>query len=89
MQHLNVLVSGKVQGVWYRKSAQLKADELSLRGFIRNESDGSVYLEIEGDEDDLDTFIEWCWEGPPLASVSNVEYSERDWIGFTAFEVQR
>jgi acylphosphatase len=48
MHHYQITVSGKVQGVWFRKSTQDKARELGLRGFVRNQPDGSVYIEASG-----------------------------------------
>ncbi|HMR43115.1 MAG TPA: acylphosphatase [Saprospiraceae bacterium] len=89
MQHLNITVSGKVQGVWYRKSAQLKAQELGLNGFVKNLSDGDVYAEAEGEEDALEAFIHWCWEGPPLSQVENVSAEEGAWYGMEGFEIRR
>lgn len=89
MQHLNIRISGKVQGVWYRKSAQLKALELGLKGFIQNEPDGSVYAEVEGEAPVLQTFVDWCWEGPPLANVESVKVIPTQVIGFQQFEVRR
>lgn len=60
MEHLNITIKGVVQGVFFRKSAQEEAYRLRIAGFVQNESDGSVYIEAEGMEEDLDEFIAWC-----------------------------
>lgn len=72
---LKIKVSGRVQGVFFRYSAKVKADELGIVGFARNEADGSVYIEAEGEEKVLEQFLEWCKEGSEFAAVENVEYA--------------
>jgi acylphosphatase len=89
MKHLKITISGKVQGVWYRKSAQLKAIELGLSGTVRNLASGGVYAEVEGNAEALDVFVSWCWEGPPLAVVHSVEVESGEWRGFHSMEVIR
>lgn len=76
MKRYKLLIKGRVQGVYYRVSAQRKAEELGLSGFVKNEPDGSVYAEAEGDEDKIQAFTAWCHKGPPLAKVSGVETAE-------------
>ena len=89
MKHYKLRIRGRVQGVWYRASAYRKAEELGLRGFVRNEPDGSVYAEAEGGEAALEAFIRWCEQGPDLARVEQVEVEEGLPRGFRGFEVQR
>lgn len=72
-EHLAVKIYGKVQGVFFRHSAREKALELALFGFIRNEPDGTVYAEAEGEAEDLKLFLEWCHKGPEAAKVEKVE----------------
>ncbi len=88
-KHLNLRIYGKVQGVWYRGSARNKALELGLRGFVRNEPDGSVYCEVEGPADRLERFVAWCKQGPPLAVVTEVDVEEGEWEGFQTFSIRR
>ena len=88
MKRYKLRVKGKVQGVWYRASARRKAEELGLRGFVRNEPDGSVYAEAEGEEAALQAFARWCREGPEMARVEQVEVEEGNLHGFEAFEIQ-
>ncbi len=82
-----IRVQGKVQGVFYRHSAQAEAKRLGLAGLTRNESDGSVYVEAEGSEEALKQFVEWCNEGPPSASVSKVEYSQQKPKNYQDFSI--
>ncbi len=72
-KHLNIKVSGQVQGVFFRDSARQKAEELGIKGFTRNESDDSVYIEAEGEEKNLKKFLNWCRQGPAFAQVKKVE----------------
>ena len=67
------LVEGRVQGVWFRKSAQKVAAELALSGWARNLDDGRVQVVVEGPERDLVRFIRWVWVGPALARVDHVD----------------
>ncbi len=89
MKHYKLRIQGRVQGVWYRASAHRKARELGLRGFVRNEPDGSVYAEAEGEEAGLQAFVNWCRQGPDLARVEQVTVEEGPIKGFETFEVQR
>ncbi|MBX2897596.1 MAG: acylphosphatase [Cyclobacteriaceae bacterium] len=73
--HLNIKIIGKVQGVYYRASAKQKADELSVKGFVRNQPDGSVYIEAEATPEVLEKFLAWCHKGPERAQVQQVETS--------------
>lgn len=68
-----IKISGKVQGVFFRKSAKDEADRLGLVGWIRNDADGSVETLAVGPKEKLEEFIKWCKSGPPLAEVENVE----------------
>jgi acylphosphatase len=87
--HWNFLVKGKVQGVFYRKSAKVKAEELGLSGWVRNEADGSVYIEAEGDEHQLKQFKEWCKLGPSHASVDEVTTKTGTLKNYSGFEIRR
>jgi acylphosphatase len=72
MKRLSITVSGKVQGVFYRASTEKKAKELGLHGFVRNESNGNVYIEAQGTDEQLDEFVTWCKRGPERARVDEV-----------------
>lgn len=69
----HLLISGRVQGVWYRDSARRRASELGLSGWARNLPDGRVEAVAEGPRRQVERFIEWCHEGPPAARVTGVQ----------------
>ena len=66
-------IYGKVQGVFFRKYAQMTAQSLGLGGFVRNEPDGSVYAEVEGPPEAVENFVRWAHRGSPAAKVEHVE----------------
>ncbi len=68
-----VCVFGKVQGVFFRRSARIKADELGIVGWVKNRDDGGVEALAQGTREKVDQFIKWCKKGPPFAKVENVE----------------
>ncbi len=86
---LSILVTGKVQGVFYRASARDKANELEVTGFAQNEEEGCVHIIAEGEEERLIEFEKWCWQGPPRAKVEHVLTEPREIMNFAAFEVKR
>lgn len=88
-KHFTIKISGLVQGVYFRASTREKADALKVTGFVRNEPDGSVYVEAEGEEDDLKAFLQWCHRGPSGAVVEQCKVTERDLKGFGRFTIER
>jgi acylphosphatase len=86
---LSILVSGKVQGVFYRASARDKANELGLTGFAQNKEDGCVHIVVEGEDDRLIEFEKWCWQGPPRSGVEQVLTEPGEIVNFAAFEIRR
>jgi len=70
---LHALVSGKVQGVFYRASLAKKARELNLKGYVRNLVDGRVEFLAQGDASAVDELRQWSLQGPLLARVVDVE----------------
>lgn len=72
MAAYHLIIKGKVQGVFYRQSAQRQAIRLGLSGWIRNNADGAVECLVSGEEDQLQHFIDWCREGPTLARVTDI-----------------
>lgn len=89
MKHLNLIVSGKVQGVSYRAATKAVADQLGIRGFVMNREDGTVYMEAEGKPFSMDVFLDWCKEGPEKAAVEKVEQSESEMKNFHNFEIRK
>jgi acylphosphatase len=70
------MITGRVQGVGYRYSAVIRANQHGLSGWVRNTRDGHVEIVAEGRESDLESFIEWCRRGPSAAWVEDVHV---DW----------
>jgi acylphosphatase len=87
MQHHKVIVTGKVQGVYFRDTARREANKLGLSGFARNEPDGSVYIEVEGPTDQLQQFLAWCHEGSRQAEVESVIHTQHSPIGHVEFQI--
>ena len=71
--NVHVIISGQVQGVWYRASTKQKAEQLGLLGWVRNTTDGCVEAVFEGEKEQVDRMIDWCYQGPPYAKVEKVE----------------
>lgn len=89
-KRIRIIVSGKVQGVWFRQSTVEKARALKLKGWVKNLSNGDVEVLAEGIESDLNRLIEWCKKGPPLAKVESVDVKEEPAIGdLTDFYIKR
>jgi acylphosphatase len=86
-KHLNITVQGRVQGVSYRYTTKAVADQLGVRGFIKNNPDGSVYLEAEADEWNMQLFLDWCNDGPTGAIVSSITTDEADFKNYRNFEI--
>lgn len=78
MRGARFLVSGRVQGVFFRASARNEALRLGLDGYARNLSDGRVEVVACGSAEALDQLEQWLWQGPPAASVKEVLRSEHD-----------
>jgi acylphosphatase len=85
-EHRTIHVFGRVQGVFYRQSAKQQAMNLGLVGYARNEPDGSVQIEVEGEKAAIERFVAWCRVGPPAARVERVESAEDKVIGYKGFE---
>jgi acylphosphatase len=76
MNTKRLIITGKVQGVFYRKSAKEKAGELKITGTVRNLSNEDVEIIATGNREQLDNFIAWCKTGPPEAVVTNIHIEE-------------
>ncbi len=73
---LRARIEGRVQGVNYRMATFHEANRLGVTGWVMNNPDSTVEAYFEGDADSVDKLVEWCWKGPPIASVSNITVSE-------------
>lgn len=83
-----IAIFGKVQGVGFRYSAKKEALRLGLRGFVKNIYDGSVYIEVEGEELSIQPFLNWCKTGPAQAKVEHMEIQKSTFVGFEGFEIR-
>ena len=70
---VHLFITGRVQGVFYRQSTQQKADELRLKGFVRNLGDGRVEAVLEGNGEKINEMIKWCRIGPSGAKVDHID----------------
>lgn len=88
-KHLKITVYGKVQGVSYRVTTKFIADQLGVKGFIKNLPNECVYIEAEATPFILEQFLEWCNEGPERAQVEKVEQQEDLLQNYSNFEIRR
>ena len=89
IKHLDIIVHGKVQGVFYRVTTKAVADQLGVRGYVTNQDNGGVFIAAEADKATLEMFLEWCHEGPEHAKVDAVETSDGELKNYRNFEVVR
>ena len=83
-----IQVFGRVQGVFYRASAKTTADKLGLSGWVMNLPDGTVSMEVEGDESSINQFTEWCKQGPQHARVDDIIVELAEETGAEDFEIR-
>jgi acylphosphatase len=91
MEHVraHVVVSGLVQGVYFRDSARREARRRNVTGWIRNLPDGRVEAVFEGRPEDVEALVAWCHHGPPHARVEHVAVRREPARGeFSAFEIR-
>ncbi len=86
-KHIIIRITGKVQGVSFRYTTKVVADQMGVRGLVKNEKDGSLYLEAEGDDTLLEVFLEWCHEGPDRAKIEHVEVTPGVLKNYDNFEI--
>jgi acylphosphatase len=82
-----VVVSGSVQGVFFRDSCRQEARETGVAGWIRNTPGGEVEAWFEGDPEAVERLVRWCREGPSSADVTGVDVADEDPTGETGFRV--
>ncbi len=84
----HAIISGRVQGVFFRMETKQAADRLGVFGWVKNRRDGTVEALFEGDRDRVDALLEWCKEGPAHAQVSDVKLDWEDYAGeFSGFDI--
>ncbi len=84
-----VVISGRVQGVFFRYTTCQEAERLKVNGRVANRSDGTVEAVVEGDKEAVEALITWCHHGPPGAVVRKVEVDWQEYKGeFSSFSVK-
>jgi len=73
---LKIRVKGRVQGVGFRYNTRRMAQKYDISGYVKNEPEGTVYIEASGEEEAMDRFVLWCHKGPAWARVDKVEVQE-------------
>ena len=87
MSCYQITVRGKVQGVFFRASTKSCALDLGVKGWVKNQSDGSVLIEAEGPKDKVEQLIKWCHEGSAHSKVADVEFKEVESKAHRTFEI--
>lgn len=87
MIHKEIIVSGKVQGVYFRASTKSVADKLGVRGAVKNLPDGNVWIAAEGMEAAVEELIDWCQFGPSGAIVTRLHVTEGPLQHFKSFDI--
>jgi acylphosphatase len=89
MRHVSITVSGKVQGVYFRKFTQQIARSLEVNGYVCNKTDGTVRIVAAGPDEKIEKLIEWCRKGPARAEVESVQVTEAMQATYYSFEIRR
>ena len=89
MKTVRLTIKGKVQGVFYRATAKDVADELGIKGWVKNLPDKNVEIRATASEELLQRFIDWCKQGPPKAKVDEVIVEDLSPEEFNAFKIIR
>jgi acylphosphatase len=88
IRSIKVNIYGKVQGVGFRYSAMQKANEIGITGFVKNRTDGSVFMEIEAEPELIDEFILWCKKGPAWSVVDDVVVVDILFNNYKSFSIK-
>ena len=84
----HVFVSGTVQGVYYRATTRDTASDRGVDGWVKNLADGRVEAVFEGTDADVESLVEWCYEGSPAADVDDVDVTFGEPQGLEGFEIR-
>ncbi len=87
MPSVKIQVSGKVQGVWFRKYTCDKANEIGIFGTVQNLENGDVLIHASGTEYQVLELEKWCWQGSQLSSVTDVTLSETEATNYPDFRI--
>lgn len=89
IRHYNITIKGKVQRVSYRFWVHAQAMKCNLTGYVRNLHTGDVFIEAEGEEEDINKLIDQCYVGSPLSEVKEVNAIESELKHFETFEIKK
>jgi acylphosphatase len=89
MPTVNLIIKGRVQGVFFRATAKDVADKIGVKGWVKNSEEGDVEMIASGSEEQLQKFIDWCKVGPRKAIVTDVVVTNKEQENFKSFEVVR
>lgn len=87
MKTVHLIITGKVQGVFFRASAKDVAEKYEVKGWIKNTESGAVEALVTGEPYNIDEFVNWCKEGPEKAKVDHVAVTQKPKMKFPAFEI--
>lgn len=87
MKTLRIIVSGRVQGVFFRASTKAVADQIGIRGIVKNLPDGTVFIEAEGEDFLMEDFLDWCKYGPDDARVDDISIEEIETKNYRNFNI--
>lgn len=87
---VKVIITGRVQGVYYRAHALEAANKYdTITGYVKNRPDGAVLAVFQGDRTDVDAMVQWCWKGSPSCAVSKLKVQTQDSLSkFNGFEIR-
>ena len=88
MKCIHLIVSGKVQGVFFRVNTQKKASELGLHGYAKNLPDGNVEVVTQGDEEKINELIQFIKNGPGIAKVKEIKINHKELENLKSFEIK-
>ncbi|MBD3747988.1 MAG: acylphosphatase [Sphingobacteriales bacterium] len=87
MKTLRIIVSGRVQGVFFRASTKAVADQIGIKGIVKNLPDGTVFIEAEGEDFLMEDFLDWCKYGPDDARVDDISIEEIETKNYRNFNI--
>lgn len=87
MKAIQITISGKVQGVSFRASTKAVADQMGIKGFVKNQKDGTVFIHAEGNPLFMEDFIDWCKSGPDDAKVEDAKVVDAEMKNYRNFDV--
>ncbi|MBT3251270.1 MAG: acylphosphatase [Candidatus Marinimicrobia bacterium] len=89
-RRVSAIISGRVQGVYYRESTRRQVLKIGgLTGWVKNQPDNTVKLIVEGNREKVQQLLDWCQSGPPMARVQSIDILEENYLGeFSDFMVR-